>query len=189
MQTNITVALIAGAFTAVGWLVTYILKEISDRKRHSLTAQLEHVKQQLEELYGPLTFLVLEGRRTFNNLLETLGRDIVFDNDHPLPASELKIWLFWVENDFLPRNRQIKELISAKTYLIEGGKVPNSFLKFIEHYSSWAIHHLRWKNDGTEYSWKSSVNWPSSFEEDVVDTFHKLKKRHAELIGRLGDDH
>jgi len=137
MKVELLVASIAGSITAFGWFVNHVLKTRYEQKRERLREQLEHTNRQLEKLYGPLVFLILEGRKTWNDLLDVLGRDIVFEGDTPLPEDELKIWLFWVENDFLPRNRKIRDLLESNTHLIEGHEMPQSYLDFIDHESSW----------------------------------------------------
>jgi len=186
MDTAITIAIIGACVSITGWLVNHIFSTSAAKRQERLNFQLEFTKQQLEELYGPLVFLVLEGHRTFKDLLEAFGRNYIFKKDETLSEDELKTWLFWTENDFFPRNEKIKQLISSKTYLIEGEKVPESWLMFLDHYNSWKINHDRWSKEGIEYSWHSRVNWPDDFEKDVISTFEMLKKRHSELVGRKG---
>ena len=185
METPIIVALVAGSVTAVGWLVTHWLTARRDEQRRRTEAQLRYVERQIEELYGPLAFLIYEGRRTFVDLLETLGRGYVFAGDEPLPENELRIWLFWAETDFLPRNENIKHLMMSKAHLIEGPKFPESYLAFLDHCNSWLINHRRWKEQGVEYSWHSKINWPGKFAKDVIETFEQLKARHTALVGKL----
>ena len=132
-----------------------------------------------------MAFLIYEGRQTFEDLLATLGRSHVFSGNKPLPANELKTWLYWAETDFLPRNEKIKNLLMSKTHLLEGGDFPQSHLLVLDHCNSWAVSHRRWKDQGVEYSWHSRINWPEDFEEDVVNTFQALRAHHAALIGRL----
>jgi len=185
MDTPLLVATITVAVSIIGWLVNHVLSGYRDRHNQQLVASLKYIEQQLEELYGPLAFLVLEGRRTFKDLLETLGRNCVFLEGKSLPKDELKLWLFWVENDFFPRNEKIKELLMAKTHLIEGTKIPESYLSFLDHHNSWKINHLRWQKEGVEYSWHSKINWPLEFEQDILLTFEKIKARHAEFLKKL----
>lgn len=186
METNpaLTIAVIGASVSVIGWIVNYILSSLQDRRREKIKFQIEFTQKQLEELYGPLAFLVLEGRRTFQELLLTLERDHVFYGDNELPDDELKTWLFWVENDFFPRNQKIIDLISNKTYLIEGPKVPASWLEFLDHANSWKINQARWEKDGIKYPWKSRVNWPTQFEQDVISAFEHLKNRHSSLVGQ-----
>jgi hypothetical protein len=184
METPVVVAVVAGSVTAIGWLVNHLLVARREEQRRRTEGQLKFVERQIEELYGPLAFLIYEGKRTFSDLLETLGRRYVFGT-HPLPEDELRTWLFWAEAEFLPRNEKIKVLLMAKAHLIEGARFPESYIAFLDHCNSWAIHHRRWKEQQVQYSWHSKINWPPKFETEVVGAFERLKARHAALLGEL----
>ena len=188
MEPSLLVATIAASASIIGWIINHILSGYRDRHNQQLVASLQFTERQLEELYGPLAFLVMEGRRTFIDLLETLVRNYVFLKDESLPEDELKLWLFWIENDFLPRNGRIKELLMTKTHLIEGTKIPASYQSFLDHHNSWKINHLRWQKEGVEYSWRSKVNWPQEFDENILTTFERLKTRHAKFLQELSKD-
>jgi hypothetical protein len=185
MDVTLTVAILGAVVTALGWLITHILSISAERRRQRLIAQLEYTKQQLEELYGPIAFLILEGQQTFRDLFAAQGWEVPLPLDKELSKQESQIWFFWVEHDFFPRNKKIQELLSSKTHLIEGERVPESFLTFLDHYNSWYINHLRWQEQGIEYGWHSKIGWPNSFDDDILSTFRKLKKRHAILIGMI----
>jgi hypothetical protein len=185
MEPAITVAVIAAAVSAVGWIVNYILTSRSERERTRLTSRLNHVEKQLEFLYGPLAFLVYEGRQTWEDLLHKLGRNHVFVAGHELPQQELDLWLFWVEHDFMPRNLTIKNLLASNAHLIDGAELPRSYIEFLNHHNSWQIQHQRWKEQDIEYSWHSDINWPGAFEDEVVSTFTRLMKEHETLIQGL----
>jgi len=182
-EIKIQTAIIAGSVTAIGWLVTHVLAVWREDLKHSREAYLLHTEKQLEELYGPLAFQVYEGRRTFKDLLSTLGRSAVFlSSGESLSEDDLKTWQFWAENDFRPRNKTIKQLLLNKPHLIEGNSMPKSYVEFLDHCNSWEINHLRWELEGVEYSWHSNINWPDKFEEDVINVFSQLQKRRASLI-------
>ncbi|MGH9439302.1 MAG: hypothetical protein ACRD22_15755 [Terriglobia bacterium] len=183
MNPTVTAAIVAAAVAALGWFISHLLALRVGTRTLKQTAALKHIERQLEELYGPLAFLILEGRQTFRELLASLGRNHVFVMDKPLPEDELKTWLFWVENDFLPRNERVKTLFSSKAHLVEGATIPESFLKFLDHHNSLQINHLRWQKEQIRYSWHSKVNWPKSFEEDVLASFRDLKVRHCVASG------
>ena len=176
-----TLAILSG----IGWLISRFFGERDSRRRQQLIWQADFTAKQLEELYGPLAFLVTEGEQTFVDLLGRLGRNYVFDDDKLLPRSDLSTWLFWVEQDFLPRNRQIRALLATKAHLIEGAILPKSFVQFLKHQSSWELAHCRWKKENVEYSWHLEINWPDSFPRDVLETFKILKDRHSRLVGKL----
>lgn len=199
------VAAIAGAVTAAGWFINYLLTGRTERRRRQADASaeldrrqaaaeaelerrraealLEHTERQLEELYGPLAFLVIEGHGTFRDLLDSLGRDYVFTEGEALPENELETWLFWVDNDLMPRNEQIKQILTAKTHLIEGSEMPEAFIAFLDHCNGWKIRHLRWQKEQVRYSWSSNTSYPNHFDALVLSTFQGLKKRHAKILG------
>ena len=185
MDTALLVAVIAAAVTAMGWIVTNVLASRNERRRLRLSAQLAHVEKQLAELYGPLAFLIYEGRATFEDLLATVGRRYMFIHGQPLTDDEVQLWLFWVDADLMPRNAAIQALLSSKAHLIEADVLPASYVAFIDHYNSWRVTHARWKEEGVVYSWHSKRNWPNSFDTEVLETFRSLKRKHAELIGAV----
>lgn len=185
MYVALTVAIIGASISVAGWLVEHILSSSADRNLQRLKYKVEFIQKQLEELYGPLTFLILEGRSAFNDLLNQLGRDYIFPEGQSLSKDDLETWIFWVENDFLPRNSKILDIISSKTHLIDGGELPESWVHFSDHYNSWKIQHKRWLKQRVEYSWTSEVNFPAEFEEDVIPVFNRLKQDLAKLMERL----
>ena len=178
-------ALIAAIGAAAGWFVNHLLTVRREEARRRLEAQLRFVERQIEELYGPLAATLYEGRRTFLDLLDSLGRGYVFPEDGELPMNELRTWLFWAESEFLPRNDYIKTLLRTKAHLIDGGEFPQSYIDFLDHCNSWAVNHRRWKEQQVKYSWHSKINWPEEFESEVIQTFQTLKRNHADLIGAL----
>jgi hypothetical protein len=186
MNAAFLVAVLAGAISVVGWFVSHLLTMRADRRRARLAARTGHVEKQLAELYGPLAFLVYEGRASFGELLRNLGRHVVFPPGRPLPEDELRTWLFWVDQDLMPRNAAIQKLLSTKTHLIVDGDLPASYIAFIDHYNAWRVPHERWKEEGVPYSWHSKNNWPKDFDDDVLETFRALMQKHAELIGAAG---
>jgi hypothetical protein len=184
MDAPVIAAIVAASATAVGWFVTNIANTISNRRTLRESVTLKYIERQLEELYGPLHFLILEGRQTFKELLASLGRRNVFLEGKSLSESDLKTWLFWVENDLFPRNEKIKALLASKAHLYATREVPASYLAFLDHHNSWYINHLRWKQEGISYSWHSKVNWPLEFALEIGKTFENLKERYAKLLSR-----
>jgi len=178
-------ALIAAVVAAVGWFANDRLTSRREELRRRTEAQFRFVERQLEELYGPLAAELYEGRRTFLDLLDSLARRYVFSATDHISPDDLKTWLFWAESDFLPRNDRIKALLMRKTHLIEGPVFPESYILFLDHCNSWAINHRRWKEQQVKYSWHSKINWPHDFENEVIATFHDLKRRHSDLLGKL----
>jgi hypothetical protein len=138
-------SLVLAIVTGVGWMIAHVISITSDRKRQQLAWRLEYTQKQLEELYGPLEFLLTEGKGTFEVLLSNLGQNYVFDVNGFISDDDLKTWMFWAEADLMLRNREIQKLLASKAHLIDGSKLPESFEIFLSHYSSWEIAHKRWK--------------------------------------------
>jgi hypothetical protein len=184
MEAQVTAATIAGSVAAIGWFVSYLFTSLQNIATQKRAATLAHIEKQLEELYGPLAFLVYEGRQTFEELLLLLGRDYVFDENDQISSQDLEIWLFWAESDFIPRNRRIKKLLSTKTHLLYKSEMVESYLEFLNHHNSWMIQHLRWQQQHVPYPWHSRINWSEQFETDVLDAFNALRENHAKLIAR-----
>jgi hypothetical protein len=183
MDTSLLLALLAATVTLIGWLVNYVLSGRDERRKKQLDTSLSYLESQLQEMYGPLAFLMLERRNTHKDLLTTLGRDEVFEPGKELSEDDLKVWLFWVDNDILPRNDKVKDLLTSKTHLIEGPQVPSSYLDFLDYHNSWKINHLRWQKDNVKYSWRSDRAFPQEFEDEVIQTFEHLKEKHAKMLG------
>ena len=190
MQSKDWISLLAVCATAVGWAVGYLLSARQNRRLEKMKSSVKYLETQLQELYGPLAFLLWEGERTWKDLFDTLEtlRGTRPKNVFPLEnADELKLWLFWVDNDFMPRNERIRELLMSKTHLIEGASMPRSYLDFLEHHNSWKINHLRWQKNNVEYPWHSKINYPMKFREEVLDTFQTLKARYHGFLEKLRD--
>lgn len=178
-------AAIATVFAAVGWVVNHILTGYRDRQNQQSAAALKHIERQLEELYGPLAFLAWEGRRTYEDLKQILGRGHS-ENIFPLRnEQERDTWLFWLEKDLFPRHNRVQELLMSKTHLIEGSKMPDSYIKFLDYHNALKIDHLRWKERGIEYPEKPRVPFPYEFEGDILAAFESLKKQHARYLKKL----
>jgi hypothetical protein len=183
MDTTILIAILAACVTAIGWMINYVLSGRDERRKDALDASHTFLQKQLEELYGPLALLIQQSRRSRLDLYTALGRDEIFVPGQALTEPELKTWLFWVENDIFPRNDKIADLLTGQTHLIEGDHVPKSYLDFIDHHTSWKLSHLRWKQENVEYPLRSRIDYPETFQQDVLDTFEKLKLKQARILG------
>jgi hypothetical protein len=201
MSTPLTVALIGAALTAVGWLVTSGLQSLRDSRSQKINALLTYTQKQLEELYGPLSALIVESEGAYQDSLDALRRSeedlqAAFPDAQgqirgtQLSEEERETWLFWIEHSFFPRNESIKELIATKAYLIEvplmdGGEqpaLPDSYRAFLRHYLQWRMNHERWKEAKPPYGSYPTTPWPRQFDSDVKAAFKSLRLRHNKLL-------
>jgi len=67
MEVPILVAIISATVTILGWLINHILTGYRERKTQQLAELMKFTERQLEELYGPLAFLIWDGRRAFTD--------------------------------------------------------------------------------------------------------------------------
>lgn len=186
MDTALLVAIITATASILSWVINSIYSSWKTKRKEKFEARLKFIEKQLEELYGPLAFLVHEGENSFKSIFKTNRKKWVsLKGDDPIPKDQLELWIFWVENDFFPRNEQIKHLLMEKTHLIEGSKVPDSHLQFMEHYNTWKLDHQRWQEDGIEYSFISRVNFPDTFNDEVLETFNCLKEEQNKFLDKI----
>jgi len=188
MEAKDWIALGAVLATAGGWGVGYVINSNQNRRLERMKTAVKHLESQLQELYGPLAFLIWESERSWKDLFDTLSvvrggpQQSVFPFQN---ESELELWLFWVDNDILPRNEKIRELLMSKTHLIDGGSMHWSYMEFLDFSNSWKINHLRWKKQGIEYSWGSKIEYPHDFDRDVLGTFASLKEKYEKFLAKL----
>ncbi|MDQ4077006.1 MAG: hypothetical protein M3220_12260 [Chloroflexota bacterium] len=179
-------ALVGGAVSAIGWYVSW-KKEQSGRRQE---ASLRHLQRQIEEFYGPLRGLIVQSRTIY----EVAKKDLPKRDDGRLNVREFthdehRRWNHFVDSYLRPLNQQVSDLIRTKLYLVEGGVLPESFEKFLEHAAqSEAVHSLR--DQGSGRLGDVWVPYPVQFETDVKKTLDFLVARYqseiqASFSGRL----
>ena len=186
MDTTLLVAIMAALVTAIGWIVTYRLAVRQAQEVQQIAAALRFTERQLEELYGPLYFFLVEGEQSYKNIegLIDVAR-LRPPGDEQTLTIDQKIWLFWMENDALPRNEKIAELLRTRSHLIEGEQMPESFHRFLEHHSSWRLFFLMWQERHVDIALFSNTLWPREFDLEVHHMYSVLKRRHASFLREM----
>ncbi|MBD2727925.1 hypothetical protein H6G96_16750 [Nostoc sp. FACHB-892] len=207
LTATILTTAITTAFAIVAGIVNHIMSGNRDRENQQKIASLKYTEQQLEELYGPLAFLIWEGRCTYTDLVKKFiemrhqkqnngdkdekisplqnQEEIKHKGDKIGPLQnqeEIELWIFWIEKDAFPRHEKIKKLLMTKTHLIEGEIMPESYRKFLDYHNSWKMEHLRWQEQQIKYSGKSKFDFPLQFETDILNTFTNLKLQQAKFL-------
>ncbi|HEY0152041.1 MAG TPA: hypothetical protein VGB92_08595 [Longimicrobium sp.] len=191
MAAGITSALI-GAITAVmGWFITeYFVRRRSNESMRQ-EAALQHLKYQIEELYGPLIGLIQRSSTVYQVAMRLLPpasdgqRDVT-----SLRGDAKKIWYFFVEEYFLPSNSEIRNLVLSRMHLFEGGTIPASIQQFFEHATQFECLHRLWREKNVTIPGMHGAEWPPDLEADIDGTLRKLQLRYQEYRqqaeGRLG---
>lgn len=199
--------LVTGVLLAAAWVGTHVWETVVQAQRQKNEWELAYVSRQISELYGPLYFLVAEGREAWQNFQYEFHRDFrrstpfiqesetVFTDDSgarvtfpvlkPLTRDEQAMWDYWKDHEFMPRNRKIQELLKAHPDLIVGQEVPPSYGSFLAHYQAWEIDEQRRRDTGVPYSGMSRMNWPYDFEIGIINSYKALKARQMKLVRSL----
>ena len=69
------VAVIGLAVPAIGWVTTSMLQSARDVRQARIKAVADHTAKQLEQLYGPLLTLLIEGEQAWHACLRSFGQD------------------------------------------------------------------------------------------------------------------
>lgn len=92
---------------------------------------------------------------------------------------------FW-KDYFTPLHDQISALLRTKAYLLEDGKMPDSFKRYIEHATQEACQHRLWSELAIDTSAVKGLRWPSDFDDDVKASFTRLMSEYQAGVERLG---
>jgi hypothetical protein len=201
MSTKEWIGLVGLALPVIGWFITSSLQSAREVRQQRIAAVIDHTREQLEELYGPLLTLLIEGEQAWQACLRSFGRDPtdphasewmqnLLEGRDPggrsLSQEEIDGWVFWIEHAFFPRNDRIQELLASKAHLIEGPPdewiIPRSYTQFLEHHNGWKLRHLQWEKQGRPYPWCWTTSWPDSFFGEVRTTYNTLAQRHNEFL-------
>lgn len=166
----------------LGFVVSRLLEKFkSDLELHrniettKYQAALGHLQKQIEELYSPLLGLVqyLSIVRQIANKRLELGDD----------GGETK--RYFVENYYLPINKQISDLMQTKIYLLETDGIPDSFKQFIRHQAQYESLHSLWKHRGVQSEGISAEPHPPQLEQDLTESLERLRTAYTEIARKL----
>ena len=90
---------------------------------------------------------------------------------------------FEIKQMFAYQNKTLRELIISKVHLIEGGEMPDSFVKFFTSTSVWDLYAAATPNGFLPPHLKTEerVIYPLDFDDHIITTTERLKARLAEL--------
>jgi hypothetical protein len=184
LVTALTLATIAVA----GWLVTEFLARRRERRLRRDEAALRFLERQIEELYGPLVGLIQYSKHIFEvaqQRLPTENGRIIYEHFN---SEHTTILRFFIENYFLPSNKQIGNLIRGKMHLLESASLPESFVQFFRHEAMYECLDRLWREKRIP-SMIPGEGWPQSFGPDAVATLERLSSKHRDYLKRLTSLH
>ena len=172
--------LITGAVTVFGWYATYAYAKMREDRTRRLDLLLRFRARQIEELYGPLLSLI---EQIFN--VWQVRENVLGGADHSV-EDQRRIQAFFRQHYFTPLHQEIGALLRTKLYLLEGGRLPDSFTEYLEHATQEACQHRLWSELGIDTSKALGREWPDSFHDDVKRALDRLMKEHQSGLARLG---
>lgn len=142
--------------------------------------KLNHIQRQIEELYSPLLGLITTSKIV--NDIANLKQDSV-GTDGTNEEAETK--RYFVEQYYLPFNRQMADLIRAKVYLVPTSELPDSFNLFLKHQAQFDCLHSLWRDEGISSDKIPIERWPDQFRVDVQTTLTELRSNYNEYLERV----
>jgi len=172
------VSIVATIIVAFGG---YLLTYRNGLKLERQKAQMKFVSDQLQYLYGPLFSLRAASHSAWLSFRSRCRPGGAFFGREPQPnEQELKEWRLWMSEVFMPLNLKMEKAIIENAHLVEGGEMPPSFQELLAHVEVYKAVMKRWEvGDFGEHI--AYINFPSTFDETVVETFKTLKQRQARL--------
>ncbi len=172
-------AIVGGLVTMIGWFVNYSFGRRTDIETRQREARLLYLKEQIEELYAPLWGLAEQSRIVH----EVAARRLPVQSDGRIDRSKFtkqdnEIYMFFNERYFLPINFQISELIRKKVYLLQDGKLPESFKGYLEHQVLGESLYQLWKEKSISSKQVEGKGYPPDFNDDLRATLDELRKQY-----------
>lgn len=143
--------------------------------------RLQRINDQLRFFYGPLyAKLKLEkdlfySFRVAHNLVNTSWTD-------QASPDQSEVWREWIEHRFMPINRELLQLATERTDLIEETELPECFRKLQLHVVGYELLLNNW-NQGDYSQLIPDVMFPSELIHPYAEKHYvRLKAEQSELI-------
>jgi hypothetical protein len=157
----------------VGYLATFLSARMLARRKD----KLELVNRRLNEFYGPLYVASQAGNIAYRSLLKKQGKTQSF----PILDGEMKEWMLWMNNIFMPLNDVREKIIIEKAYLIVEEQMPQCLLDFVTHVVGYKAVLAKW-SEGDYSERRSTIGWPPEFDTYVERSYAALKARQTHLL-------
>jgi hypothetical protein len=198
-----TATLIIGALTSAvtvgGWIVLHYLtagreadarqdarqKDLDARIAADMRADrvkrleilLEDSESQISEFYGPLDALIRQIWATWeikNQMKPKLDAETYAKVDH-------HFGLFY----FGELHSRIRSILQEKAYLLDGGRMPDSFYAYMKHSIMENIQIDLWEKRQISTLNIEGFSWPYTFPQDVERGLNEALRRRQEILSEL----
>jgi hypothetical protein len=175
ITTSVTIAL-----AIIGYLATYINNLILNQRKE----KLDRLNRQLSELYGPMFGITHASDIAWQQFKKKyrFGSEF-FDRKKRLSSKDFKAFRIWMTTVFMPMNKQLFDVILAKSDLLIEAEMPESMLLFCAHIAAYDAVLERWKEkDYSEI--QSVIHYPGKINEYARSSFVHLKAQQDKLLGK-----
>jgi hypothetical protein len=166
--TDVTKVIIAQAIiTGFALLVGYIAfrQEMSKFKRQRLyDMQLDRLKQQLSELYGPIYMIT----KSTKPIVEQVWGTDVWN----------QVW----KETIIPSQTRVEDLLLTKIHLLEEKEIPKSYLDFLTHIR---VARSYVQSALNQSYFDKQLPYPYQFDEDIEGQYNRLRKNYIELLDSI----
>lgn len=164
------------------FLENLYLRRVEKRCGH-YSEQLAFLYQQLEELYGPLVFSLMEARSAAQSREEAHATRLSVSEPRESYASrDTAFNLLALDLDCKQRVEWTARLLTQKSHLLERHNVPDSFQLFLDEQLAWQRARDEQHTSGDQEIWQPRFSWPRQFDQEITAAYFNLRQRHARLL-------
>ncbi|NKE44405.1 hypothetical protein HB662_06420 [Roseomonas frigidaquae] len=162
----------------------------------------ERIEAQIRDYYGPLHALNAAGEEAFlsfkNRFLfddresdrKVIAQADFFADASKLPdQAQLKAWMLWTQEIFLPLNERRQDIILRLHHLSVQSEIPPSFAAFLAHAQAFRATVANWKAGGIDERTGRSrsdfcpaLPFPAAFDREVAATLKALEAERVKLL-------
>jgi hypothetical protein len=171
-------------------LLGFLVKYLNDLKLTQRKEQLQHIENQLRDFYGPLFAISKALSKAYESFRSFYRPGIPYwnapesDPTRTTTPEEVAAFHLWMEEVFMPLDRQLVQIIVHHSDLLEESELPQCLSDLLAHISAYEGIIKEW--DLNNYSHHTPlIRYPTDeFPQYVSMHYHRLKNLQAKLQGR-----
>jgi hypothetical protein len=162
----------------------FFSKSIYDLLIERRKANLAYINNQIEKLYGPLYILDNASTTAYKTFIKKIKREKDPNLEKPLSEKELKEWILWVKDIFMPINLQMENIIKLNSHLLNENDTPKAILDFICHITVYKIVLKKWENNDYQEIY-SLIDYPEELSNYIAISYNDLKIKQQVYLRKL----